>query len=144
MSCIDNDIWQKHNLVWIGCLLHGQCLHTCRQTIIDKCMHTHAHTQSTGSWRANSIFLSSRQIQFSSRTYVSWLKQPTKTAEICHILQDWTQNWVLLWQWDVSSHCFLSKSVFLFPSHNPFFFPYSLALSFKSMLLWVLSITVCF
>ena len=65
--------------------------------------HTHAHAQSRGCGRANSIFLSSRQIQFSSRTYVSWLKQPTKTGEICHILQDWTQYWVLLWRWDANS-----------------------------------------
>lgn len=64
---------------------------------------TRAHAQSRGSGRANSIFLSSRQIQFSSRTYVSWLKQPTKTGEICHILKDWTQYWVLLWQWDAYS-----------------------------------------
>lgn len=39
---------------------------------------------------ANSTLLCSRQIQFLSWTYVSWLKQPTKTGEICHFLQDRT------------------------------------------------------
>lgn len=79
---------------------------TCAQIHTDrhpKQVHRHTDTKSRGSGRANSCFLSSRQIQFSSRTYVSWLKQPTKTGEICHILQDWTQYWVLLWQWDASS-----------------------------------------
>lgn len=73
---------------------------------------THTHTKSRSSSRAKIIFLSSRQIQFPSRTYVSWLKQPTKTGEICHILQDWTQYWVLLWQWDDYSP-FLSKTLLL-------------------------------
>ena len=92
----------------------AQCLHTRAHTYTHTHTDTHTHTQSRGSGRANSIFLSSRQIQFSSRTYVSWLKQPTKTGEICHILQDWTQYWVLLWQWD---------------AYSPFFFPLFLSTS---------------
>lgn len=75
--------------------------------------YTHAQTQSSGSGRANSIFLSIRQIQFSSRTYVSWLKQPRKTGEICHNLQDWTHYWVQLWQWDAYSCSSLTKSMLL-------------------------------
>ena len=82
---------------WLA-LVRTVLTHTRKHT--DGHSTTHIHTQSRGSGRANSIFLSSRQIQFSSRTYVSWLKQPTKTGEMCHILQDWTQYWVLPWQWD--------------------------------------------
>lgn len=88
--------------------------------------YTHAQTQSSGSGRANSIFLSIRQIQFSSRTYVSWLKQPRKTGEICLNLQDWTHYWVLLWQWDANSCSFFLRPSWChhaipflsFPSHN--------------------------
>lgn len=48
------------------------------------------HGQSRGARPANSTLLCSRQIQILSWTYISWLKQPTKTGEICHFLQDWT------------------------------------------------------
>lgn len=47
------------------------------------------HRQLRGVRPANSTLPCSRQIQFLSRTYESWLKQPTKTGEICHFLQDW-------------------------------------------------------
>lgn len=67
--------------------------------------HTYTHNQ-----KANNIFPSSRQIQFLSKTYVSWLKRPTKTGEICHILQDGTQYWVLLWQWHAFSSLSFSTS----------------------------------
>lgn len=109
---------------------HAQ-IHTNRHSQSSALSHT--YTQTRGSGRANSIFLSSRQIQFPSRTYVSWLKQPTKTGEICHILQDWTQYWVLLWQWEAFSPpppLSLSKSLLfslmtflrhLMPSSVPFF-----------------------
>lgn len=56
---------------------------------------THSHNHDAGLQPIISSSFS-RQIQFLSKTYVSWLKEPTKTGEICHILQGWTQYWVLL------------------------------------------------
>lgn len=115
-------------------------MHSCTQkgTSNQELPHTHIRTCAhTHNQKAN-IFPFSRQIQFLSKTYVSWLKWPTKTREICHILQDGTQNWVLLYHWHafpfLSSISFsrdLSASLdgimhpfqsflYLFPS---FFFP---------------------
>lgn len=94
-------------------------------TDMQKPKHTNTKSKSRSSGRANSIIVSSRQIQFPSRTYVSWLKQPTKTGEICHILKDWTQYWVLLWQWDDCSP------------------PLALCQSLCSFLSWPFCITWC-
>lgn len=132
MSCIDNDVWEKHNplLLWIGWLWCGQCslTHKCQHTRVFRRSAATDNTKSRGR-RANSLSLSSRQIQFPSRTYVSWLKQPTKTGEICHILQDWTQYWVVLWHRDASL-CYSLLSPDLSPSPNATISPASFLPSF--------------
>lgn len=80
--------------------------------------HTHIHVMATApdntqssAISANSLNNSSWQIGFPSRTYVSWLKGPTESGEICHFLQEWTQYWVLLW------HCVIAFSLLTFPHH---------------------------
>lgn len=65
-------------------------LHRCYEAVSAKCGQSEARGQSRGVRPDNSTLLCSRQIQILSWTYGSWLKQPTKTGEICHFLQDWT------------------------------------------------------
>lgn len=103
-------------------------------------IHSHNHDAGLQSIISSSF---SRQIQFLSKTYVSWLKEPTKTGEICHILQGSTQYWVLLcWCLAFRSLSFLSSDLFASPDGitHPFqpslYLFLSLLCDFPSMCPW--------